>query len=674
MYRVLIARTLLLAIATLPAAARAQQNRETNRPPTEVLAASFRKLVDMIDRPEDAPPKTFYMMFEIRKAEGVARWFHELNAKIALQLPDRAWLSADMGDKSYSFCRNKQQLWIHSAAKEFGVLGERGRALFAEQPDNKDQTELGPITLPLRRDRLLTLPFLMEITKDEMIDLEEMRCRRLTFKPRKEAIETFKLPDVITRVWLDTNDLPLRIHCTRENPKLDLLISPNNIRLDDPWPEERWQLPKGEGQEVERTALKHLVRYVDTGAAKLLERNPPLGKITGERKVLATAGWGRLELIDGARVMFLRGTPEQMGRQHGTLLKAEIQETRNRLLYGLGVGLSLDKGKWVITDMASAHKDLSKFMEPDYLAEMNALAQAAEVDPHEIYLANTFQELLHCSTFAVYGKATASGKLYHGRVLDFLRGAGVEKGAVVMVMQPQGRNTWVNIGYAGLIGSVTAMNDKRLAIGEMAGTHPREWEGKPMAELVREVMERASTIEEALEIMKKTPRTCDYYYVISDGKIRKAVAVRATVTKFEVIEAGKKHDKFPDPVRDTAVVAPAEGKRYEELIKRIKEKDGKLDSDQVWELMKPPVAMDSNIQTVLFVPETLDFRVANSNSDKVASEAPFRKYNLMALLGRTNEMAAIALPPEKEKDPNLQATESEKPKPEQGRGQRRRRP
>jgi hypothetical protein len=50
--------------------------------------------------------------------------------------------------------------------------------------------------------------------------------------------------------------------------------------------------------------------------------------------------------------------------------------------------------------------------------------------------------------------------------------------------------------------------------------------------------------------------------------------------------------------------------------------------------MKPPVAMDSNIQTVLFAPETLDFRVATADSEKVASEAPFRKFNLLKLLGR----------------------------------------
>ncbi len=59
-----------------------------------------------------------------------------------------------------------------------------------------------------------------------------------------------------------------------------------------------------------------------------------------------------------------------------------------------------------------------------------------------------------------------------------------------------------------------------------------------------------------------------------------------------------------------------------------------MDSNEAWESMKPTVALDSNIQTVLFVPETLDFRVANADSERIAVGAPARKYNLLKLLNR----------------------------------------
>jgi hypothetical protein len=51
---------------------------------------------------------------------------------------------------------------------------------------------------------------------------------------------------------------------------------------------------------------------------------------------------------------------------------------------------------------------------------------------------------------------------------------------------------------------------------------------------MREVMERASTLDEAVAIMRKGPRTCEYYYVISDGRAKDAVGIAATPDTFEV--------------------------------------------------------------------------------------------------------------------------------------------
>jgi hypothetical protein len=48
--------------------------------------------------------------------------------------------------------------------------------------------------------------------------------------------------------------------------------------------------------------------------------------------------------------------------------------------------------------------------------------------------------------------------------------------------------------------------------------------------------------------------------------------------------------------------------------------------------MTRPVAMTSCIQAVLFAPDTLDFWVANADSQNVASHTRFTHYNLHELL------------------------------------------
>jgi hypothetical protein len=199
-----------------------------------------------------------------------------------------------------------------------------------------------------------------------------------------------------------------------------------------------------------------------------------------------------------------------------------------------------------------------------------------------------------------------------------------------MVYQPDVGNAWVNCGYAGFIGSVTAMNARGISIGEMGGRGEGDWDGKPMAQLVREVMENASTLDEAIEIMRKGPRTCAYYYVISDGKSKQAVGIAATPTKFELVHLGEAHPLLPDAVKDCVLLSA--GDRYKTLVKRVKEGYGHFDDASARALMTRPVAMTSCIQAVLFAPDTLDFWVANADSQNVASHTRFTHYNLHELL------------------------------------------
>jgi hypothetical protein len=194
------------------------------------------------------------------------------------------------------------------------------------------------------------------------------------------------------------------------------------------------------------------------------------------------------------------------------------------------------------------------------------------------------------------------------------------------------------VSYAGFISSVTAMNEKRISVGEMGGRGEGNWDGKPMAQLVREVMEKADSLEEAVELMRTGPRTCEYFYVLADGKQRKAVGIAATPTTFEVIKPGEAHPRLPHPFKD--VVLMSAGDRYEKLAERVKAGYGKFDADAARHLMDRPVAMTSNIHSVLFAPDTLDFWVANADAKNVASHCRYTHYNLAELLKPSSPLSS----------------------------------
>ena len=60
-------------------------------------------------------------------------------------------------------------------------------------------------------------------------------------------------------------------------------------------------------------------------------------------------------------------------------------------------------------------------------------------------------------------------------------------------------------------------------------------------------------------------------------------------------------------------------------------------------MMELPVAMNSNIHSVLFAPETLDLWVANADSQHVASHTRYTHYNLGELLQRQPATAVSAV-------------------------------
>jgi len=331
----------------------------------------------------------------------------------------------------------------------------------------------------------------------------------------------------------------------------------------------------------------------------------------------------------------LEGSPYEMGYQHGVLLREHVRRNVRNILYGAGAVSSIESGRWFLDEIQSAYRRLEPYIPEEYMEEMDGLADGAGISREEVRLTNVFPELFHCSGMALFGKATKDGKLYHGRILDYMTGIGLDKHAVVVICKPSGKHPWANVSYAGFIGSVTAMNDKRIAIGEMGGGGEGEWDGIPMSFLVRKVAEEAGSLDEAVRIMKTAPRTCEYYYVISDGNIPDAVGIYATPEVFQTVGPGKYHPKLPTPIEDTVLFSGPD--RYKVLVRRVRENYGTIDAAVMMEIMKRPVAMKSNLHNVLFAPESLDFWVANAKGLEPACNQKYTHYNLDNLLNERPE-------------------------------------
>jgi isopenicillin-N N-acyltransferase like protein len=365
-------------------------------------------------------------------------------------------------------------------------------------------------------------------------------------------------------------------------------------------------------------------------------------------ETIARCGDGWLESIDGYPVLHLKGTPYEMGYQHGALLKDSVRQNMHNILE-VEAQKEIHLGPLSIKPrlLMGAIPRLERPYVPDrYINELNGLAAGAGLKPEDAVAGNFLPELFHCSGFAIMNSATADSTLYHGRVLDYAVGWRLQEHAVLIVAEPEGGIPFVNVSYAGFIGSVTGMNARHVSIGEMGGGGAGHWLGMPMPLLVREVLEKAGDLDAAVSVFRDHPRTCQYFYVVADGNSNRAVGMQATWDEFHTVAPGQADPLLAKPVKDCVLLSA--GKRYDELVSRAKAGLGKFDAAGALHLMDCPVAMKSNLHDVLFAPASTKLWVANASADcRPAAEQPYHEFQLTELLARKPDAAAKQIPLEK---------------------------
>jgi hypothetical protein len=228
--------------------------------------------------------------------------------------------------------------------------------------------------------------------------------------------------------------------------------------------------PAASEQVVDAEVLRRIWSALANFGIESLQESRRSGTKSDALSVVARdpAGHGLLCESQGQRILIVSGTPEQMGAAHGALLREDILRTIERVMYLVGGADTMRSGVWFLDRMEEIHRRTLPHMPPRLLAECDALSRTIGISEKQGRYTNLFPERFHCSGVAVRGKASVGGQVLHARVLDYMRDIHLQDAAVVVAFLPEGRNAWMSLGYAGFVGTVTAMNEKGLAIGKWA--------------------------------------------------------------------------------------------------------------------------------------------------------------------------------------------------------------
>ena len=363
----------------------------------------------------------------------------------------------------------------------------------------------------------------------------------------------------------------------------------------------------------------------------------------------ASAGW----TADGRiRVLYLAGSPYERGYQHGVLLRKEIQDN-------LGYFYKQASKRFHTAELfAEGYERMRPFISQDYIDEMHGLAHGAKLPLHVVQHIHALPEISEwggkkrlkeimkqmmsgelgtsCSNLSAADSSSIDGKMYTVRILDWglHRISKLHQFPLIAVHKPDRGNAYANIGWIGFIGAISGMNDQGITLGEMGYGSPENetLRGNPMPFLLRDILAYANNLEDVRRIIKTSPGTNSYVYLMSDGKNNEAELYVRDRERFLVFKTGeeiKDRNETLIGIKDTVYGGHYGDRMQDQLSKH----HGKINPELLMNEIIPQLAMRSNFQNVIYSPNDLTFWVNNAKSPKErAAEQPYSFFDLAQAL------------------------------------------
>jgi hypothetical protein len=340
---------------------------------------------------------------------------------------------------------------------------------------------------------------------------------------------------------------------------------------------------------------------------------------------------GTLKYINDLPVLIVEGTPEEIGEQMGVLAVKPAPQIINVFHEFLALRGLEKTWPWLVR----ISNLMATQFPPDHMKEMEAAAKASGLDRDTVIVLHCVYDIAKlsgCSTLYAEPSRSTTGSLLLGHNLDFYAIANVHEYSLVIVCRPQGKHAFVSVGFPGLFGCMSAMNDAGLCLvtNEVTSTadgSPKfDLGGVPLILAFRRIMEECTSVDEAEKFMRSLRRTSTINLTVCDKKEGKIFEVTPKNVKVRPAEKGlgmcTNHFRTKELATNTSCW------RYDVLLKSQDLKT--VGREDIAKKLDEANQKEATIQTMIFEPVTLRLDLAIGKGP--TSARPMKTLELAELL------------------------------------------
>ena len=340
--------------------------------------------------------------------------------------------------------------------------------------------------------------------------------------------------------------------------------------------------------------------------------NPPaivslLPETRGDRVYLGQNWFGRR---DGLPVLYLTGTPFEMGYANGVLTQKLIHRQEDSIVALLN---RVAPWRWLQFTLeffvTYKNRHITANITPDLQMEILGIASGCpdghpEMGPlyNRILNYHGAQDISYmlmnspllrrgCTAFGAWGGATMEGHLLCGRNFDWEADPVFDEDRILIICEPKNGIPFISLAWAGMAGCVSGMNREGISIVvNGAPSHLPADGATPTCLVAREVLENARNLAEATRIIQKRQVFVSAMFLVGSRVDGKFIVIEKTPEKAAVREPEKNADSLvcanqyltaelkDDPINETYKRTDTSVSRFERMTQLLSGHTNRLDA------------------------------------------------------------------------------------------------